>query len=269
MSMKHESTFFVRSALDTDYLAFVRLFPELQVDDPVPSLETWTAGFVPSTLVATRGEEVVGYCYFQELRETGYVRNIVVAPAARRLGVGRTLMNATANQLRAHGKSSWRLNVKPDNFPARFLYERMGLRPQYESKSFRMPWVALNALPPGTSFVREPTLERDGELESAFELPRGQLESARGLKRILLEAVSSTTQRSIGLAVFDPKFPGAFPFRVKDIEAVATLLAAMRQLVPADEHVGLVAEDDERLVDLLVGLGAICRDQILHMAGPL
>jgi len=269
MSMGYETAFFVRSALDTDYPAFVRLFPELQVDDPVPRLETWTAGYVPSTLVAARGEEVIGYCYFQELMETGYVRNIVVAPAARRLGVGRTLMNATANQLKAHGKSSWRLNVNPGNFPARSLYERMGLKPHSESKSLRMPWVALKALPPGTSFVREPTLERDVELESAFELPRGQLESARGLKRILFEAVSSTTQRSVGLAVFDPKFPGAFPFRVKEIDATATLLAAMRQIVPFDEHVGLVAENDERLVDLLVGLGAICRDQILHMAGPL
>jgi hypothetical protein len=26
-----------------------------------------------------------------------------------------------------------------------------------------VPWVALRALPPGTTFVREPTLERDGE----------------------------------------------------------------------------------------------------------
>jgi ribosomal protein S18 acetylase RimI-like enzyme len=82
----------VRRAAAEDYAAFERLFPELMVDDPVPSLHTWASVLCPSTLIAARAGKVLGYCYVQEYFDTGYVRNIVVAPAARRSGVGSSLM---------------------------------------------------------------------------------------------------------------------------------------------------------------------------------
>jgi ribosomal protein S18 acetylase RimI-like enzyme len=114
----------VRRATPDDYPSFSRLFPELLVDDPIPGLEIWASRFVPSTWVATRADQVLGYCYIQEYLDTGYVRNIVVAPVARRTGVGRALMEAAADELRSHGKRSWCLNVKPRGKPARFLPRR-------------------------------------------------------------------------------------------------------------------------------------------------
>jgi GNAT superfamily N-acetyltransferase len=259
----------IRSASRADYTEFGQLFPELAVDNPVPTLEVWVTTLVPSTLVATLDGLVLGYCYTQEYADTGYVRNIVVQPRARRKGVGRALMNMTAERLRARGKRFWRLNVKPDNRAAVALYERMGLQTKYATKSLRLRWAATAALPAGDAVTRDLTPDRDAVLEELFDLPCGQIAFARGPGKVFLEAISSSTRQSVGLAVFDPKFPGAFPFRVKEISAVAPLLAAMRQHAATDEHVNLVVEDDQRLSNLLEDVGARLRHEILHMVGAL
>jgi len=124
----------IRRARHDGYDAFCRLFPELLVDDPVPGLEAWTSLLSPSTWVATVDGEVLGYCYLQEYVETGYVRHVVVAPTARKRGLGRALMRSAAEYLRSRGKQSWRLNVRPSNQAARALYDRMGMHAKYLAK---------------------------------------------------------------------------------------------------------------------------------------
>jgi hypothetical protein len=117
--------------------------------------------------------------------------------------------------------------------------------------------------------VRDLFPDREPVIEASFDLPRGQLASARSLGRFLLEAIAPEDGEPIGVAVFDPKFPGAFPFRMKAIDALVPLLEAMRRTVLGDEYVNLVIEDDDRLAVLLLGAGASVRDDALHMQGPL
>ncbi len=261
--------FGVRRALESDYAAFAALFPELKVNDAVPGRNLWEAEIAPFAWVAAAGDDVVGYCYCQEYDDTGYVRNLVVAARARRRGAGRALMQTTAAHLRQQGRQLWCLNVRADNEAALALYERMGLRVQYASVSLRLPWPALEAIPDGQAVVRRLPPARDAALESRFRMPRGQLAFARGLDRLLFEAVVASEEPA-GLAVFDPKFPGAFPFRVVDLGALAPLLRTIRSHArPDDPFVRLVAEDDPRLVELLVGAGAEVLDEMLHLQGPL
>ena len=259
----------IRRAGVEDYSAFARFFPELMVDDPIPGPETWASVIAPSTWLAVREGEVVGYCYFEEYVDSGYVRSVVVAPTARRSGVGSQLMRATAEHLRSQGKTSWRLNVRPSNQAAVALYRALQMRTKYVATSLRLPWAALPALPAGAAGVQTLAPGRDAQLERQFDLPKGQLASARDKGRLLFEATSVADGTSEGLAVFDPKFPGAFPFRVAAVDAVTPLLNAMRHYVPTDEHINLVAEDDERLATLLVRAGAHIKDEILHMQGAL
>lgn len=259
----------IRRALPDDYPAFSRLFPEMQVDDPIPGLDVWVSVLAPSTWVADRAGEVLGYCYVQEYVDTGYVRNVVVSPGARRTGLGRALMQVTADHLKARGKTSWRLNVKSDNQAALALYRRLGMEVKYPTTVLLFPWAALSTLPTGQALVHEVTAARDAVLERQFDIPHGQLASARGSGRWILEARAKDGSSFVGLAVFDPKFPGAFPFRVDDLDALAPLLRAMRQHVPSDESVNLVVEDDEQLVSRLMGVGASTKFETLHMAGAL
>ncbi len=60
-----QAAFIIRRASPDDYPAFARLFPELLVDDPVPSQDTWSTALAPSTWIAARDSEVLGYCFFR------------------------------------------------------------------------------------------------------------------------------------------------------------------------------------------------------------
>lgn len=263
-----EPSFVVRRALDDDYGAFSRLFPGLEVDDPMPTPTTWASKMVPFSWVAAVGGDVIGYCYCQEYDDTGYVRQIVVAPTARRRGVGRALLRGAAEHLRMAGKRFWRLNVKPDNHLARRLYERVGLMVAYPAVSLRFPWASLGGIAAGRATIGEVGSEQDVAAESAFGLPAGQLASARALNRIILHASLGGQDHMSGLAVFDPNFPGAFPFRVRDPEALEPLMAALRARArPSDTFVGIVVEDNAALASLLIRAGASIRDEILHMSG--
>jgi GNAT superfamily N-acetyltransferase len=259
----------IRRASAADYQAFARLFPALGVDDPLPGPEAWVSAYVPFTLIAAEDADVLGYCYTQEFDDTGYVRNVVVAPGARRRGVGRALMEATAWHLRAQGKAHWRLNVGPRNPAALALYESLGLRTLYASRALRVPWQAATSLPASPAQVHELPPARDEELEVQFALPRGQLAHARGVGRLVLAAATSAAARCLGLAVFSPAFPGAFPFRAVEDAAVRSLVEAMHRHVPACPHVSLVIDDDEPLVRLLLATGAEARGDFLHLAAPL
>ncbi|HVR01745.1 MAG TPA: GNAT family N-acetyltransferase [Polyangia bacterium] len=259
----------IRRASAADYPAFTRLFPQLGVDEPLPGADAWASAYVPFTLIAAEGADVLGYCYTQELDDTGYVRNVVVAPSARRRGVARALMEATAWHLRAQGKAYWRLNVGPRNAAALALYESLGLRTLYASRALRVPWQSATSLPASRAQVHGLPPARDEELEREFALPRGQLAHARGVGRLVLAAAPSDDARSLGLAVFSPAFPGAFPFRAREDAAVRSLVEAMHTHVPACPHVNLVIDDDEPLVRLLVAAGAEVRGDFLHLAAPL
>jgi ribosomal protein S18 acetylase RimI-like enzyme len=259
----------IRRATVDDYAAFARLFPELLVDDSVPAFDVWTAALVPFTWVATLNDEIVGYCYSQEFDDTGCIRNIVVAPHVRRQGIGIALMNTIADHLHSNGKRLWRLNVKPTNAAAIALYRRLGLNPAYHSWSIRFPWAALPALPQGTTNVQTLTPERQDLAEKVFSLPRGQLAMARDGTRLLVEAIYPGSLDPVGLAVFDPRFPGAFPFRVTTIDALVPLLTTIRLTVPEHVHTNLVVEEDESLAKLFLGAGATLRDDILHLRGDV
>jgi ribosomal protein S18 acetylase RimI-like enzyme len=256
----------IRRATIADYGAFAALFPELGIDDPLPGPEVWASAYVPFTRVA--GDAVLGYCYTEELDDTGYVRNVVVAPGARRRGVGRALMETTARQLREAGKTSWRLNVAPQNAAALALYESVGLTTLYASRAVRLPWASARELPSSHAEVRELPRAGDADVEASFALPRGQLTAARGAGRVVLVAAAED-RPYVGVAVLAPAFPGAFPFRVRAPEIARPLVEAMRPRAAPGAHVNLVVDDDEDLVRLFVEAGGEVRGDFLHLGGRL
>jgi ribosomal protein S18 acetylase RimI-like enzyme len=87
-------------------------------------------------LVAERDGEVVGYTYagvegrdYMSLRgPAGVLYDIVVDPAHRGRGVGRTLLDATLSALRARRAPRVVLSTAERNEPAQRLFERAGFR---------------------------------------------------------------------------------------------------------------------------------------------
>ncbi len=231
---------------------------------------------MPTTLLYedTAGQ-VAAYSYHQVLGDTGYVRHVVVDPAYRGQKLGRFVMDSLASLFREAGCTKWCLNVKPDNVPAVRLYESVGMKRAYASTSLSLPWAHVERLPSPSRAVTARAVDpaEDAALEAAFDLAPGSLAASRkyaGRAVLRLVDTAAPDEAKVGLASFDPHFPGAFPFRVAHPSLARALLEAMRpHALPQHEHVGLVVEDDAELSRSLVAHGATVRMEILHFRGAL
>ncbi|MBZ0238094.1 MAG: GNAT family N-acetyltransferase [Deltaproteobacteria bacterium] len=255
----------IRDAEPGDYDAYARLLPELGTGDPVPSRERF-ADLCDRMLVATGDGAVVGYALFELLADVGYVRNLVSDRARRREGIGAALLEAMRARFVAAGARTWCLNVRPGNHAAIALYRRFGFTAAYGSYMLRVPRHA--AVAPVAGLVYDPiTPEEEPAVEAAAGLLRGQLASARAKPgRMLLQLHHRGALA--GVAVFDPAFPGAFPFRVFDASLGPAAVAALRAFAPAGSpHVQVGVEDHDALRDALLAAGAEIHLDIVHMRG--
>lgn len=87
-------------------------------------------------LVALEGDTVAGYVGSQTVMGETDMMNIAVAPAFRRKGIARALIQALLRELARRGSRCLTLEVRASNAPARALYESLGFaqvgrRPNY------------------------------------------------------------------------------------------------------------------------------------------
>lgn len=102
-------------------------------------------------LTAAQGEAVLGYVGSQSVLGEADMMNLAVSPEARRQGIGRALVLALMEQLKARGVHSLTLEVRASNDPARKLYENLGfaqvgrrpgyyLKPREDALILRKEW---------------------------------------------------------------------------------------------------------------------------------
>jgi ribosomal-protein-alanine N-acetyltransferase len=78
-------------------------------------------------LIAEEGEErVAGYVVALEAADEGEILNLAVAPAGRRRGLGRALVEEMLGALRLRGVRQVYLEVRESNASARALYASRG-----------------------------------------------------------------------------------------------------------------------------------------------
>jgi GNAT superfamily N-acetyltransferase len=264
-----------RAARDEDHALFARFFAELSVPEGVPPLERWRSVIAPTAFFLERDGRAVGYAWYELYAADGYVRHVVADPDARRAGVGRALMHELARIFRAAGCERWRLNVKSDNHAAIRLYERCGMRVEYPTAVLRIPWSALASLPRPAKTIEALELprEREAAIERAFGLPAGRIAATRklpGSRQLALVDHQDPSNPKVGVACFDPAYPGCFPFQVARPELAHALLAALEPHSPRPPGwIQLVLEDDVPLAKLLVARGATRLFEILHFSGAL
>lgn len=268
-------TFSDRPATADDHETWARLFRELGVDDPVPTREKWAADFAGRTRMLEADGRVVGYGMSHVVGSIGYVSQIVIDPGERRRGAARAMMLRMAARFRELGCVAWALQVKPDNEPARRLYESLGLVTQYGSKAFRLAWDDAARLPreDGPFTLRAIELDDDAAIEASFRLLPGLLAvhraRARRVQRQLVEARPSG-EACVGVVSFDLDFIHASPFRMARPALAPWLIDALRPYAqPGDAGVGLMAEDDPALAEALAAVGGEVRLEALLLRGPL
>ncbi len=273
----------IRPATPADHAVFERLFPELEVEDPPVSLENFVRVMMPTTLIAVAGEgapdpdRAVGYAHFQLLDGRAYVRHLVTAPEARRTGVGRALLAAIVERGRAASCTDWCLNVKRENTAAIALYEAVGMTRAFDSKALRLDWARAEAAAGAPAdnvqntriTARSIEPEDDARVETALALMKGQLAMARRAGERVLLALFEGDDVVAG-TVFDPAFPGAYPFRAARPDLAFALLRAVKPHArPTHSYVKVVCEGQPAIADALIAVGATVVHDIVHMKGAL
>lgn len=269
------SLWVLRPARPEDHAAFARLFLELGVDDPPPPPPLWEAEMMPLTLIAEGPEGVVAYAVTEPMGELGYVGQLVVAPSARKQGLGLWMMARLAEHLRARGCQRWTLNVKRDNTPALRLYASVGMTPVREAatlKVTRAQVAALPAAPPGLRVV--PMAPGDFDvLTAAFGVMPGKLAryALKASHRLLkLEAPGRGTGAPPGMMDLRASARLLFPFfAASPGHARALLEDAFAQVGDTVESLTLVVTGDAPLDALLRAAGAEVRHETLELRGPL
>lgn len=71
---------------------------------------------------------LVGYGIYQVVFSEGHLLNIAVDPQWQRKGFGEKLLFELMNDVKGRGGSSFFLEVRPSNEPARKMYEKNGFR---------------------------------------------------------------------------------------------------------------------------------------------
>lgn len=81
-------------------------------------------------LVAAAGDSgaIIGYVVALEAADEGEILNLAVAPAGRRSGLGRALVQHILEALTARGVRQVYLEVRESNAPARALYAARGFK---------------------------------------------------------------------------------------------------------------------------------------------
>lgn len=253
----------IRPARTEDYAAYVRLFGELAIHDPVPGLERFASAIAPQMSIASDGD-VVGYVTWRPYGEVAHVVQIAVDPARRGRRIGEQLLEHVRGLARAAGCARWYLNVKRDNTPAIKLYERVGLAFELASVAMKIDWARVPEL---DVVQRLAAPEEDAAIAARFALP---------VERIAMFRARSTTRMVtlrdgdaiVGFAPFDVGFPGAATFCATAPALAAPLLAAMRAYAEHD-FVRLAVEGDRPLADAVLALGGELTFELLRLSGSL
>ena len=123
-----------------------------------------------SLLVAGMADRTAGYAMILRRRgsATAHLGSIAVAPAASRIGVGKSLLAACEFEAASHDGARLRLEVREDNNAAQELYETMGyerverIDDYYEDGT--AAWRYVKTLP-GRAGRRTPPLRKKAQRE--------------------------------------------------------------------------------------------------------
>ena len=264
----------IREATAADYPTFAELFRELGIDETAPSQDRWASELARDTLISERCGRVDGYVTFIALSDAGHVRNLVVAPHARRDGVGRELMQAAAESLRARGIAEWHLNVRVGNAAAIQLYEQLGMAVEHRSVVLRVPVSRIPELPRERAQALPVDPVEDDDIERALDLLAGRIAMTRVRRDRVLMQLRDNTCAPIGFASIgvgtagDPTLPAVQPFRVARPALAGTLLTALAAHTMSP-RIQVVVEDDAAVTRLLAAAGAETALELLHYRGAV
>lgn len=121
-----------------------RDIPEIADLEQICFSESWSAHILEAGLhspydiyyVYEQDGQLLGYCNLRVLAGEGEIQRIAVRPGSRRLGVGRSMMDAMMDYAIRKKAYAISLEVRQGNTPARNLYESYGFTEEAVRKAY-------------------------------------------------------------------------------------------------------------------------------------
>jgi ribosomal protein S18 acetylase RimI-like enzyme len=131
-----------RDATEDDLSAMVRIDREAFPRTPIPSdaMRELLRASTIDAIVATRGEDVAGFCLFDDLGDGGgYINILAVSEGQRGRGIGGALTVRATKRLFAAGAREVGLTTDEDNAPAIRLYVALGFKQTRGGRDYTRP----------------------------------------------------------------------------------------------------------------------------------
>src|SRR5688572_15754371 len=230
----------IRPARPEDYAAYVRLFGELAIPDPVPSAARFVTLAEAMRVACDDAGEVVGYITWRPYGALAHVVQVAVDREHRGRRIGERLLDRVREEARAAGCTRWYLNVKRDNAPALRLYERAGFAFELESVVMSLAWARLPRIDVRDELA---TPADDAAIAARFRIPVERIATFRARGSFRMVIVRDDAAEIVAFAPFDPAFPGVPALSAARPElAHAVLEAVRRHADPAIDFVRITVE---------------------------
>jgi ribosomal protein S18 acetylase RimI-like enzyme len=258
----------LRDGAPADYPTFARLFPALEVPDPLLTAAQFEERMLPNLVIAVDDDVPVGYAHWRLYGTTAHVVHVVVEESARGHGVGRALLEGVRGRVVTAACRRWYLNVKATNTPAIRLYERAGMTVEQRGWSLRAAWADLVALPgTATASPLEPSPEQQEDLAREHGMDAERLAQVRARPGVVFVALQEAS-KPVAFAAFDPAFPGIYPIAVGRSEHARVLFDALHPHANGPQ-VNIFVEGNAALAKVLRDGGATLSFEILRMGAAL
>ncbi len=87
-------------------------------------------------LVASEGNEILGSCGLRNMCGDGEITNVMIAPEARRRGIGYEMLCELMKRTEEIGVRNFTLEVRSKNIPAITLYKKLGFTEEGKRPGF-------------------------------------------------------------------------------------------------------------------------------------
>ncbi|WP_373047975.1 GNAT family N-acetyltransferase [Vulgatibacter sp.] len=257
----------IRDAAPLDYAAFARLFPALGPEFAVPDEAQWQGGMFADAIVAEDGQGVAGYVLGVPFGTVGHVSQLVVDEGRRRAGLGRRLMAAMGERLRARGCTSWQLNVKRENVAACRLYEGLGFRHASTCSWITLTSAIVETLPAAAVQARPIDPADDAAIDRAFGLREGNMAWGRTFAGNVLHEVVDAAGVRQGFGIYMQGTRFVVLLRLLRPDLLRPLLASFG--AGATEDVRVAVEENDELRDVLLARGGRLDLETDRLVAPL
>ncbi|NHJ86909.1 MAG: GNAT family N-acetyltransferase [Asgard group archaeon] len=250
-----EEFYYLRDLTLDDWSKFNEMDKVIFKDDPITE-ETFRSNIASmnSLIIIAIDKETkkfIGYLLIRIQGNEGHIARIGVHPDFQRKGLGSVLLERSIHHLKKGNCTSYFLYVLEDNIPAINLYKKFGFYVEVNTYQFKVPFKILPEKPRGK--CRHVEWGEIQLISLRFNQNPFRIQQYFGNENQHVLTFEIMGQQ-IGFCRFNPNFPGAMPFILKDPNYLFDFIAHLKEQKVTDEsdYIRITHEGQEKLKDKMM-----------------